>query len=551
MNITREDLPDRQVALTIAFEATEIEPALNKAYRQLVNRVNIPGFRPGKAPRPIFERYVGRDALVEQAVEGMLSTTLPGAIEEQGIEASDISAVRIESTDPVTIRVVVDQPAKVELGEYGDIRVEREAVEITPEQVEELLTALRRREGTWATPEEPRPARVGDRVVADMETYTIDGPVQNMTGESLSMELTATSPPTWPREIDDNIIGLAPGEEKDFAITFPEGYPDEDLRGKDATVHVKLHSLEEQTLPDLDEAFTQKVAGVETVEELYQRVEDSLRQEATSKAESAQVDAAIKQLIERATVEVPSPLIDREIERSFERLGESLRQRHIDPRRYFSLTGTSEADWRAAQRDPARERLRQTLVLGEFARREGLDVSEADVQRAIDERMQPFVGTPGEDRIREIFTSHDQRHQVENELFERLLIDRLVAVAEGRAPVPVAAEDETAPEAEEAATPEEGEVALVAAAEAGAEDAAEETAEDTMESSPTGEDEGMAEAEAAGEDEDEAPAPAPAITGAIPATELEPGPLEEAGGAAEVLGAAESATTRSEASATE
>lgn len=532
MNITREDLPDRQVALTIEFEATEIEPSLQKAYRQLVNRVNIPGFRPGKAPRQIFERYVGRDALVEQAVEGMLSTTLPGAIEEQGIEASDISAVRIESTDPVTIRVVVDQPAKVELGEYSDIRVVREPVEVTPEQVEEVITGLRRREGTWATPEESRPARIGDRVVVDMETYTIDGPVSNMTGESLSMELTPTSPPTWPREIDENIVGLAPGEEKDFAITFPDGYPDEDLRGKDATVHVKLHSLEEQTLPDLDEAFTQKVAGVETVEELHQRVEDSLREEATNRAERTQVDEAIRQLIERATVEVPSPLIDREIDRSFERLGESLRQRHIDPRRYFSLTGTSEADWRAAQRDPARERLRQTLVLGEFARHEGIDVSEKDVQRAIDERMQNFLGTPGEERIREIFSSDEQRHQMENELFERRLIDRLVALAEGRAPAP--AEAETA--AGEEATPDEAEAAPVAA-EASIEEAAE-TAEATT------------EAASAGEDEDTAPAPAPAITGAIPATEQEPGPLETAGGAAEVLGA-EAATTRSEATTTD
>ena len=129
MNITREDLPERQVALTIELAPEEIEPAPQKAYRQLVGRVNIPGFRPGKAPRPIFERYVGREALVEQAVEGLLSSTLADALKEQNIEADDVSDVKVESTNPVRLRVVVDQPALVELGDYSNIRVPRDLVE--------------------------------------------------------------------------------------------------------------------------------------------------------------------------------------------------------------------------------------------------------------------------------------------------------------------------------------------------------------------------------------------------------------------------------------
>jgi trigger factor len=539
VNITREDLPDRQVALTIELETAEVEPALQKAYRQLVGRVNIPGFRPGKAPRHVFERFVGREALIEQAVEGMLTTTLPAAIEEQGIDSTDISDVRIESTDPVTIRVVVDQPAKVELGEYDDIRVAREPVDITPDKVEEVLTSLRRREGTWAAPAEPRPARVGDRVVVDMETYTIDGPVKNMTGESLSMELTATAPPTWPVEIDENIVGLSPGEEKDFAITFPEGYPDEDMRGKDATVHVKLQSLEELTVPDLDEAFTQKAAGVETVEELRQRIDESLRREAEENTERTQVDAVIQQMVDRSTVEVPSALIEREIDRSFERLGQRLKERHIDPKRYFTLTGTSEEEWRAAQREPARERLRQTLVLGEFARRAGVDVSDADVEQAIDERMQPFAGTPTEDRIREIFASHEQRHQIENQLFERRLMDRLVALAEGRLDELAATPDTADTDADAATEPDDATVADLTAS--------------SDDATATGDSDGEATSDGppAPTTDVAASSPTPTISGAIPATEQEPGPLEAAGGAAEVLGADETLAARSESPATE
>jgi trigger factor len=512
VNITREDLPDRQVALTIELGPEEMEPALQKAYRQLVGRVNIPGFRPGKAPRSIFERFVGREALVEQAVEGMIGTTLHEAIDQQGIEHTDISDVQIESTDPVTVRVVIDKPAKVELPDYSDIRVEREPVEVDEAKVDEVITELRRREGTWATPEEPRPARIGDRVVIDMETFTIDGPVQNMTGESLSIELTDKSAPTWPQEIDENIVGMMPGDEKDFAITFPPAYPDEALRDKDATVHVKLHSLEEQTLPDLDEAFIQKVAGLDSEEALRARIQENLLNDANASAEGKQVDEVIRQMVERATVEVPRALIDHEVDRQFERLSERMRQSHIDPRRYFSLTGTSEEDWRAEQRDAARDRVRQTLVLGEFAQREGIDVSDAEVEAAINERMEPYAGTPSEDRIREIFDTKEQRQQLENALFERRLVERLSALAEGRAPEPAAA-------------------AVAAPTEADEESSAEANG-------GTG-----APPEAAGDDTAEVAALAPAITGAVPATEQEPGPLESAGGAAEVLSARDNEET--------
>ena len=512
MNVTREDLPDRQVALTIALDNAEIEPALQKAYRQLVGRVNIPGFRPGKAPRNIFERYAGREMLVQQAVESLLTTPQPEAVKEQGLDADNIADVEVMSTNPVVVKVLVDQPALVALPDYSDIRVERETAEVPPERTDEVITAMRRREGTWVTPAEPRPARLGDRVVVDMETYTIDGPVRNMTGEDQSMELTANAAATWPGEIDQNIAGLLPDEEKDFAITFPPAYPDEELRGKDATVHVKLKKIEEMILPDLDDAFAERTAGVPTVDDLRERVQTNLQHEAEETAEGKQVDEVIRLLVERATAEVPKHMIDHDVDHRMEDLTEVLRERHIDARRYFSLTGTSEAEWRTAQREPARKRLQQTLVLREFTRREGIpEVSDEEVAQQIEQQLEPYAGTPSAERLRELFSSDDQKHRIENELFERRLRDRLIAVAEGRATPPAPAEPAEAEAPAEAAPAEET-----------AEPAAAEEATPTETEQP-----------------DEATAPTPAISGATPATAQEPGPLETAGGAAEVLGVSE------------
>src|SRR6476661_491458 len=245
VQITREDLPDRQVALMMEFEPQEIEPALQKTYQRLVQKVNIPGFRPGKAPRQLFERYVGRDALIQEASESLMATGVKDAIEQENLQGAELSDAHIESTDPLRIHVIFDLEPLVEVGDYADIRVEREPFEMQESDVDEMIDRLRRREAEWHDPAEPRAAQWGDRVTIDLETFTIEGPVPEMTGEGQTLELSQKTGPVWPREIDENIIGMQVGEEKDFAITFPEGYTDEKLRGREATVHAKVTALQE------------------------------------------------------------------------------------------------------------------------------------------------------------------------------------------------------------------------------------------------------------------------------------------------------------------
>ena len=178
MNITREDMPGRQVALTIELDPETVNTALDRAYRQMVNQVNIPGFRRGKAPRYMLERYVGRDELTERAVKNILPQTVQDAIEEQKIEALDVGDVEIVNLDPLQVKVIIIQPPIVELGDYSGIRVERDSVEITPEQVEEVLTELRRESAPWNEPEETRAIQEGDMVYVDLEGFTTAGPLE-------------------------------------------------------------------------------------------------------------------------------------------------------------------------------------------------------------------------------------------------------------------------------------------------------------------------------------------------------------------------------------
>jgi trigger factor len=506
VQITREDLPDRQVALMMEFEPQEIEPALQKTYQRLVQKVNIPGFRPGKAPRHIFERYVGRDALIQEASEALMATGVKDAIEQENLQGAELSDAHIESTEPLRIHVIFDLEPLVEVGDYSDIRAEREPFELEQSDVDEMIDRLRRREAEWHDPTEPRAAQWGDRVTIDLETFTIDGPVPEMTGEGQTLELSQKTGPVWPREIDENIVGMQVGEEKDFAITFPEAYTNEDLRGKEATVHVKVTAIQEADLPELDDEFAKRAAQADTVEELRTRMEESLRAEGERAVRSKQVEAALEQLKARSNVEVSAAMIDHEVDHRYERLAADLQQRRIAPARYFTYEGTTEKDWREAQREPARAALKELLVLREFAAREHIDVDDAEVDAEMAQILAPYADNPQAEQLRGLIYTPQQREQIKNRLFERKLTDRLIAIVEGRGDEPV----EAAPSAE--ATAEAEPADAVASSDAGIATGSAVPSSDATQAAPSG---------------------------AVPATEQEPGPLETAGGAAEVLGTGE------------
>lgn len=477
MQITREDLPERQVALVLEFEPEEIEPALQKTYQRLVSKVTIPGFRPGKAPRALFERHVGREELVREASQGMMADAIKEAVEKENLEGSEPSNAEIESTDPLRLRVLFDLEPLAELGDYSDIRAAAEPEEVTPEKVEAVIEQLRRSEAEWHDPAEPRPAQMGDRVTLDLETYTIDGEVSNMTGTDVTFELTTATGPVWPSEIDENIVGMQVGEEKDFAITFPQEYTDEKLRGKDATVHVSLKGLQEAELPELNDEFAVRRGGVPTVDELRERVETNMREEAATNARNKQTQAALDMLKERGHVEVPRNMIDEEVQRRYDRLAAGLQKRRIAPARYFTYEGSSEKEWREAQREPARAALAELLLLREFADREKIEVSDGEVDEAVEKLLERYDEGEQREAVRGIVDTPEQRSGLRGQLYENKLAERLTAIAEGRG-------------------------------------------------------DGAGETPAVRDGETE-------MGGAIPAEEKEPGPLETAGGAAEVLGIGE------------
>jgi trigger factor len=441
LNVTREDMPGRQVALTIELEPEMVNDALERAYRQMVNQVDIPGFRRGKAPRYMVERFVGKEMLTERAVKNILPQTLQDAIADQKIDAMDVGEVEIVSMDPVQVKVVVVQPPQIELGDYSKLRVEKEQSEVTPEQVEEVMTELRREGAPWNESTEPRPIKEGDMVYLDLEGFTTEGPLEEASRENFPT-IVGMARAGVPEAVSNALVGMSVGEEKDIADTLPEDYPTEALRGHDVTYHVTTRSMKEQQLPEMNDEFA-KSLSYDTVEALREGVEKNLRQRVEEATESNQVNKAIEQLVEGATVEVPDLMVNEELDAMLKRLENRLKDQRINLRQYFTYNGISESEWREANRDRARERVIRGLVLQEFARREGISVDDTEVDTEINDILERFEGTEKE-QARTVLGAHEARHDLEDRLFQRKIVDRLIGIAEGRI-------ESAKPEAEEKA----------------------------------------------------------------------------------------------------
>lgn len=301
-------------------------------------------------------------------------------------------------------------------------------------------------------------------VYLDLEAFTTAGPLEEANRENFPT-IVGLRRAGVPEIVNEALIGMAVGEEKDIADTLPEDYPTEELRGKDVTYHVTVHQVKAQSVPELTDEFAKNLGDYEDVAALREAVQNNLRQRSEQAAEDNQVHNAIAHLVNGAAVEVPEKMVDEELDLMLKKLEDRLKEQRVNIRQYFTYNGVTEAEWRQANRDRAMERLVRGLVLQEFARREDISVEEGEIEGEIETMLGRFEDEE-KDKARSVFGSADMRHGLEDQIYQRKILDQLIGIAEGRiVAAPVPAEDEEAPalstaddtEGEDAETAEEGE----------------------------------------------------------------------------------------------
>ncbi len=482
MKITAEKDEQSQYIVTIEVDAAELDEAKGKAARKLSNRYAIPGFRPGKAPRALVERFVGAEQLLQQATQDLLPKAYQNAIKQEDIKPIADPEFDIKSTDPLTIVATIAVEPTVELGSYQDIKFDMPTVEVTEDEITKVLEQLADQQSTWEEPETERPAQEGDQVDLSMQTIR-DGEVIGSgferTGVLGKGELL--------HPIDDQVTGMAVGEEKivtvqrkptteivepgesenveestEEATETPseEGVeaptqevetielPDEEastLVEEDIaplTFKVVLNSIKVKHTPDMDDELAKAVSDVETLDALKVRVKENLVAQKDSNNKRELTEKIIKEAVTLSHIVMPPVMINAEIHALEDGMNQRLKQQKLTIDQYLRFMNKSHEEFHEELRPQAEDRIKTALVLREIARAEGITVEDGELDREVEKMVDQYTLNLPEDQreqqeasMRTYFRQEQNRSQMREDIFSRKLGERLIELATGSKPL--------------------------------------------------------------------------------------------------------------------
>lgn len=425
MKVTREKEENCQAFLRIEMEPAEVEESLEQSYRRLVRKANIPGFRKGKAPRAVLERFIGRDSLLDDALSNLLPQAYEQAIKEQQIEAIANPAVEIAQTDPVVFKATVPLKPTIELGDYQQIRLTPESVEVTKDEVDAVMEQLRRQHGTWEPVE--RAVSFDDLVTLDIESH-IEGKLF-INQQGVQYRVMHNQPFPVPG-FAEQLSGMKGGEEKEFTLQLPEDYPRAELAGKEALFKVKVNEVKQQRLPKLNNEFARLVnPELKTLASLRKQVSTNLRLRAEQKAREEFEERVIDAVVDLSQAEFPPVLVETEIDRLMDQQAGWLQESGRGLEEYLGRVNKTEEELREELRPLATKRITRSLVLGRVAEEEKIEVDDAEISAELEKLVQGAAENRGE--VEKRLNSPQVRGSMEQLLTTRKTIQRLVEIAGG------------------------------------------------------------------------------------------------------------------------
>ena len=393
---TMEKLEGSKVKLTIEVSAEQFEAATQKAYQKAGKRFNVPGFRKGQAPRKVIENMYGPLAFFDDAFDIVYPEAYQAAIAEQGVEPVDRPDVSIETLPegetPLVFSLVVAVKPEVELGAYKGIEVEKRAYNVTDDEVDAAIAQLQ--EGVARMVDVDRPVENGDTVNLDY-SGSVDG-VKFDGGTAQGQTLTIGSGQFIPG-FEEQMVGMAVGEEKDIEVTFPEEYHAENLAGKKAVFAVKVNGIQVKELPTLDDEFAKDVSEYDTLEALRDAKRQELLEQAEKNAKIQKENDVVRKAVENATVEVPDAMVERQIDSFLQDMGYRLQMQGISLEDYLKYTNTEISALRDQYRADAALRVKSQLVLEAISKAEAIEATPEEIGDKVAEYAKQFGNMTVED----------------------------------------------------------------------------------------------------------------------------------------------------------
>jgi trigger factor len=428
MKVTSERKENCQVRVTVELDAAEAEDKLRQTAQRLSRRYTVPGYRKGKAPYAAVLRTFGRELLQEQALEEFGQELYDQALKQVEYEPYAPGELEKVEWDPFRLEILLPIMPEVDLGDYRSVRATPEPKPVADDAVDRYLEELRQQHTQWVPVE--RPAALGDHVVVDIEGRAGDQVVLSNQGRELTLD--AASPYPLPG-FHEQVAGMSPGEDKQFTLTYPDDDPRKDMAGREATLTVKLLTINEPDVPALDDELAQTVGDYSTLADLRAAAHKNLEEEARLAAEAELPDKALDAMIAAATkIEYPPQAVEKELDSMLEDMEQNLSTRGIKLDTFLGMIKKTRDAYRQELRPAAEERLRHVLALGEAIKREGLKVEEAEVEAKAQQlkAQEEFQS----EEMQKLLDGPAARAGLANDLLLTKIRDRIAEIARGEAP---------------------------------------------------------------------------------------------------------------------
>ena len=396
MKVSAEKIENQRVVLTIEVVAAELDKAEERACKRFASQVNIPGFRKGKAPRKIVEQHVGKQTVLQEAFDYFIAPeALAEALKDQKMEdivtRPDIETVTLEEGKDVVFKATVVPRPEVKLGEYKGLKIAKDEVKVTDEDVDNQLKHMADHQAKMVEAPEGAAVEDGDFTTLDFKGFVDGEAFEGGEGKDYPLQIGSHS---FIPGFETQLIGAKVGEEKDVNVKFPEEYHAKELAGKDATFKCTIRSIKHKELPAIDDAFAKAASKFETLDELKADIRKNLTENAERKAENDRKAEALETASKNITVDIPPVMVDNEVTRMLREMEMRLAQQGMQLEQYLQFAGTDIAKLREQYRETAEKNVRTDLMLEEVAKAENIKVEAADLDKEVEVMAAAYGATP-------------------------------------------------------------------------------------------------------------------------------------------------------------
>ncbi|HBH91728.1 MAG TPA: trigger factor [Bacteroides sp.] len=426
MSFTVEQLEEKNmVKLVITSSDEEFEKGLEQAYNKNKSKINVQGFRKGKAPRKIIEKFYGKEVFFEDAANAIIPEAYAKAAEESGLEIvsqPEIGLVQLEDGKPFIFSATVAVKPEVELGQYKGVEVAKADVEVTEDDINAELDKVREQNSRTVNVED-RPVQDKDMTVIDFEGFIDGQPFQGGKGENYPLTIGSHS---FIDTFEEQLIGKNIGEETEVNVTFPEDYHAEELKGKPATFKVTVKEIKEKQYDDLDDDFAQNVSDFDTLAEYKEDLKKTIGERKANEAKNKKEAEAIDKIIENAKMDIPSAMVDTQVRQMAEDFSRRLKQQGLSVEQYFQFTGLTADKLFADMQPEAEKRIKSRLVLEAIVKAENIEVSDEEYESELNKMAESYGMEV--DKIKEFMGEYEQK-QIREDIAVQKAVDLVVAEA--------------------------------------------------------------------------------------------------------------------------